>query len=41
VELSVMQPAKRDGELVADFAAERADLSKAKVVGIARPAPTN
>jgi hypothetical protein len=36
MQLTVMDAAKRDGELVADFAAERPRLHKPKVVRIAR-----
>ncbi len=36
-----MQPANRDREFVADLAAERADLSEAEVVRVARHSPAN
>jgi len=37
VELAMMPPAQRDGELIADLAPKRPTLREAKVVGITRP----
>ena len=36
VQFAVVDPAKRDGELVANFAAERPRLGKTQMVGIGR-----
>jgi hypothetical protein len=41
VEFAVVEPAEGDRELVADLAAERADLSEAEVVRVARLSPAN
>ncbi len=41
VKLAVMQAAERDREFVADLATERADLSEAEVVRVARLPPVN
>jgi hypothetical protein len=37
MKLAMMSPTQRHGELVADFAPERPALSKAQMMGIARP----
>ena len=39
--LAMMTPAQRHGELITDFAAERAVLGKAQMMGVCRPAATN
>jgi hypothetical protein len=41
VDLTVVPTAQRNGELIADFAAESARLGKAHMVGIARRPPAN
>jgi len=41
MEFAVMQSAEGDRELVADLATERADLSEAQVVRVARLSPAN
>ena len=41
MDLAMMAPAQRHGELIADFAAERAVLREAQMVGVCRPAPAN
>ena len=41
MDLAMMAPAQRHGELITDLAAQRAVLREAQVVGVCRPAPTN
>ena len=41
MQLTMMGPAERDRELIADFAAERARLRKPQVMGITGLSPTH
>jgi hypothetical protein len=41
MDFAVVQPAERDGELVADPAPERANLGKAQVMRVARRSPAD
>ena len=41
MDLAMMAPAQRHGELITDLATERAVLREAKMMSICGPAPTN